>query len=366
MKISLKYDYHVFLGIVFVLVLSGLLFVYSASSVFALEKFNSSYYFLKKQCMGIALGIVGIIAIQLIRPSTLKMASPLLFLGSLLLTACTLIPGLSYRVHGSSRWLAIPGLVLQPSELLKLFFIVYLAYVASKKRYRQSFMHGFLPVIALLIVPSIVLLLQPDFGLMITLFLITFIILFFANFHLQHLLLTLCSLIPIAVLLVIIKPYRLQRIITFLNPWQDPKGAGFQVIQSLIAIGSGGTFGLGIAQSKQKFFYLPMQHTDFIFSIIAEETGFLGVLIIISLYIGLLYYGIKIAHQLRDTFAQLVVLGFVFIINIQAMINIAVAAGLVPTKGIGLPFISSGNSALICHLWMIGIIMNLVKNEMRY
>lgn len=365
MKTSLKHDYRLFLSIVCLLVLAGLLFVYSASSVFALEKFNAAYYFFKKQIAGIAIGILGIIALQLVSSSTLKIASPLLFAFSLIMTALTLVPGFSYRVHGSSRWLLLPGLVLQPSELLKLFFIMYLAYVASKKRYKQSFINGFLPVISLLVIPSIILLLQPDFGLMITLFLITFIMLFFANFHIAHLVLTLCSLIPVAIILVLIKPYRLQRIITFLNPWQDPKGAGFQVIQSLIAIGSGGVFGVGIAQSKQKFFYLPMQHTDFIFSIIAEETGFIGILIIISLYIGLLYYGIKIAHQLRDMFAQLVVLGFVFIINIQAMINIAVTAGLIPTKGIGLPFISSGNSALICHLWMIGIIMNLVKEEMR-
>ncbi len=364
--VSLKHDYRLFMGIICVLVLIGLIFVYSASSVFALEKFDSPYYFLKKQLFGVALGILGIIVLQSITARTVKLASPLLFLCSLIALALTLVPLFSYRVHGSSRWLNLPGLSMQPSELLKIFFVMYLAYVLSKKRYRQSFMYGFLPVIALLLLPSIVLLLQPDFGLMITLFLTTLIMLFLANFHLHHIMITLCSLIPMAIFLIIIKPYRLQRVMTFLNPWHDPKGTGFQVIQSLIAIGSGGAFGLGVAQSKQKFFYLPMQHTDFIFSIIAEETGFVGVFIIISLYIGLLYYGIKIAHQLTDSFAQLTILGFVLIINLQAMINIAVTAGLVPTKGIGLPFISYGNSALICNLWMIGIIMNLVREEMRY
>ncbi len=363
-SVSLKHDYRIFLAIVCVLILIGLLFVYSASSVFALEKFDSSYFFLKKQCVGVLLGLVGLILIQCVPASGLKQASPFLFLMSLIATASTLIPALAQRVHGSSRWLALPGLSMQPSELLKLFFVMYLAYVLSKKRHRHSFLYGFIPVIALLLIPSIILLLQPDFGLMITLFLTTFMMLFLAHFNAQHILIAVGSLIPFATLLILSKPYRLQRVMTFLNPWNDPKGTGFQVIQSLIAIGSGGACGLGIAQSKQKFFYLPMQHTDFIFSIIAEETGLWGVCIMVSLYIGLLYYGIKIAQQLADTCSQLMVLGFVFIINLQAMINIAVTAGLIPTKGIGLPFISYGNSALICHIWMIGIIMKLVKEEM--
>ncbi len=365
MNRSLKDTYRIFIGIVAILLLIGLIFVYSASSVFALEKFDSPYYFLKKQLVGIAIGMIGVIAFQCINIRTLKLASPLLFLLSLIATALTLVPQFSVRLHGASRWLSVPGLHMQPSELLKIFFIMYLAYVLSKKRNRHSFLYGFLPIIALLLVPSIILLLQPDFGLMITLFLTTLSMLFLANFPLQHLLIALGSLIPLAMILIIFKPYRLQRVLTFLNPWHDPKGTGFQVIQSLIAIGSGGIWGLGIAQSKQKFFYLPMQHTDFIFSIIAEETGFIGCCIIIGLYSALLYYGMKIAHAMKDAFAHFTVLGFILIINLQAMINIAVAAGLVPTKGIGLPFISYGNSALICNIWMIGIIMNVVREEMK-
>jgi cell division protein FtsW len=365
MNISLRRDYRIFLSIIFVLIIIGCIFVYSSSSVFALEKFGSEYYFLKKQLIGIAIGLVSIIAIQSISMHTIQQASPLLFFVSLIATALTLIPSFSRTLHGSHRWLTLPGITMQPSEMLKIFFVLYLAYVLSAKRNKHSFLYGFLPVIMLAIPPSIILLLQPDFGLTVTLFLTTLIMLFLANFQLQHLMIAIGSLLPLAIILIILKPYRLQRIMTFLNPWQDPKGTGFQVIQSLIAIGSGGIFGLGIAQSKQKFFYLPMQHTDFIFSIIAEETGFFGVCIIIFLFASLLYIGIKIAFELSHTFSQLVVLGFVFLVNLQAMINIAVAASLVPTKGIGLPFISSGNSALICNLWMVGICINLIKHEMQ-
>ena len=169
--------------------------------------------------------------------------------------------------------------------------------------------------------------------------------------------------IPFLFGLIILRPYRLKRILAFLNPWQDPQGAGFQIIQSLIAIGSGGLCGVGIGHSKQKFFYLPMQHTDFIFAIIAEETGFIGCSIIIILYLLLLYIGFKIAWQLANRFCSFTVLGFSLLIHLQTMINLFVVLGLVPTKGIGLPFISAGNSALIVHLSMLGIILGMIKHQ---
>jgi cell division protein FtsW len=171
---------------------------------------------------------------------------------------------------------------------------------------------------------------------------------------------TLAAVASAGALLIAIRPYRMKRFLTFLNPWEDPQGAGFQIIQSLIAIGSGHWGGTGIAHSKQKFFYLPMQHTDFIFSIIAEESGFIGCFFLISLYMLLLYFGIRIAMQLPTVFAQLTVIGYTTLISLQTIINMAVATGLVPTKGIGLPFISYGNTALVCNLLMVSIITNIV------
>jgi cell division protein FtsW len=182
--------------------------------------------------------------------------------------------------------------------------------------------------------------------------------------QLRYILITLGLAIPVGFFLIIMQPYRLKRILTFLHPWNDPQGSGFQIIQSLIAIGSGSWTGAGISASKQKFFYLPMQHTDFIFSIIAEETGFIGSCIILLLFTTLLYLGIKIANQLTDTFSYIVVLGFVLLTSLQAFIAIAVATGVAPTKGIGLPFVSYGNTALSCNIAMIGLISNIVHHEL--
>ncbi len=362
-KKTLTTDLNLFLIVVATLIVTGLLFVYSASSVYALETFNTSSYFVRKQMIGLVLGLFGLCAMQLISPATLKRLSPYLFFGSLILTALTLLPSFSHRIHGSSRWLHFPGITFQPSELLKITLILYLAYRITKQQQKLSFIRGYLPIIAILIIPSLILLKQPDFGLTVTLFATVLIMLGIAQFDLKHIMMTLFSLVPIVTALVMLYPYRLQRVLTFLNPWNDPQGTGFQIIQSLIAVGSGGLSGAGISNSKQKFFYLPMQHTDFIFSIIAEETGFLGGLFLITLYLLFLYFGIKIARQINDDFSQLVVIGFVLLINLQALINLAVATGLLPTKGIGLPLISYGNTSLVSYLLMIGIIISIVREQ---
>ncbi|TET35297.1 putative lipid II flippase FtsW [Candidatus Dependentiae bacterium] len=362
---ALRTDLRIFLSIVITLTLIGLVFVYSASSVFAMETFGSSFYFVKKHLIGIAIGLAGIITLQFFSRETIKLIAPLLFLGALILTACTLVPAFAYRVHGSSRWIRFFHFTFQPSELLKMGLILFLAAYLPHKKRRSSFVYGYLPILCIILIPSLILLRQPDFGLTITLFFTTLLLLFVSQFEIKHILLTLLSFIPIGTLLILMRPYRLKRVLTFFNPWHDPQGSGFQVIQSLIAIGSGGFWGVGIAQSKQKFFYLPMQHTDFIFAIIAEEAGFIGAFILISLYLALLYSAIKIAQQLRDQFSQLVVIGFTTLVNLQAVINICVASGLLPTKGIALPFVSYGNTALVCNLWMVGGIMLLVRAEIK-
>lgn len=285
-----------------------------------------------------------------------------LFFASLGLTALTLVPGLSQHINGSSRWINFYGFAFQPSELLKIALILYIAHFITKNHKRtSSFINGYLPPLIIVGITSLILLKQPDFGLTVTLIITVFALFFITQFYTLYLALTMAALIPAGIALIMFKAYRLKRILTFLNPWDDPQGAGFQIIQSLIAIGSGHIMGLGIAQSKQKFFYLPMQHTDFIFSIIAEETGFIGCLTIITLYMILLYTGLKLAWQLTDPFCTLSSIGFVLLINLQALINLAVTTGLVPTKGIGLPLISYGNTALVCNLAMIGLMVRMVK-----
>lgn len=360
-------DLKLFLGIVAALILVGFAFIYSSSSVYALERYGSELYFAKKQFFGFLMGQVGLFVLFLIPIKALEKLSPLLLLGSLGLTALTKVPSLAVHIHGSSRWLKLPGIpAFQPSEFLKFALIIYVAHFLVKRDPRRAtFLGSYLPLLMTLGITSGVLLMQPDFGLTVTLCATVFILLFVAHYPMVYLLSTLSLLIPAAITLVYLKPYRFQRIMTFLNPWADPKGSGFQIIQSLIAVGSGGFWGVGISHSRQKFFYLPMQHTDFIFSIIAEETGFLGALCLIGLYSAFIYFGIRMAMGLRNEFALFTTLGFVIITGMQAAINLAVTTGLVPTKGVALPFISFGSTGLICNIAMLGIIMRAVITEKR-
>ncbi len=357
-------DLRIFLGCTAALIIIGLIFIYSSSSVYALERFGSAHYFVKKQLLGLALGLVCLVVARLVPLTLIHNTAPLIFIGSLILTALTMIPSMVLHIHGSSRWLNIMGFAFQPSELLKVGLLLYLAYfLAKKSKQTSSLLHSYLPFLCIVGISGALLLKQPDFGMTVTIMLTAFMLLFIAHFKGKHLLVTLAALIPVAIALVLYKPYRLQRILTFLDPWADPQGAGFQIIQSLIAIGSGGFLGVGIAHSKQKFFYLPMQHTDFIFSIIAEETGLVGSCLLIGLFIAFAYYGMRIALSLHDVFAQFTVLGFIIMTSIQSFINLAVATGMVPTKGIGLPFVSYGSTSLVCNIAMIGVIMNMVYND---
>lgn len=363
-KLSLYADLNVFLTIITTLILIGCLFVYSSSSVYALETFGSSLFFVKRQLAGLGVGLITLFIGRILPINIIKNTAPFLFLSSLFLVILTLLPTFSRTIHGSSRWLSFAGFSFQPSELLKITLIFYVAYFLDKKASKDSIsLKHFIPFCFFISTMCIALLKQPDFGMTITLLLTTIILFFCAHAHIKHIIVTLFGLIISAIFLILFRPYRLQRVLTFLNPWQDPRGAGFQIIQSLIAIGSGNWLGTGIAHSRQKFFYLPMQHTDFIFSIIAEETGFIGCLFLITLFILLLYFGIRIAHQLTDTFSTLVTLGFMILIHLQTVMNMAVATGLAPTKGVGMPFISYGNSSLVCYLFMIGVIINIVNKS---
>lgn len=358
---KLHSDLNLFLSIILSLLIIGLLFIYSSSSIFALAKYGSANYFVKKQLIGVALGLIGILIGRILPLNSIKKLSPYFFGSSLLLTALTLFPHFSDKIHGSRRWLNICGFSFQPSELLKISLIIYLSYFLTKNDTKlRSFKYGYLPFLLIVGVVAGILLKQPDFGMTVTLLTTSFILFFSMHFRAKQLIITLLTLLPTVSALIYLRPYRWHRILTFLNPWKDPQGAGFQIIQSLIAIGSGSLVGIGISHSKQKYFYLPMQHTDFIFSIIAEETGFLGSFALITIYFLFLYFGMRISWQLKDPFASLLTFGFVVLISLQTIINLAVATGLVPTKGIGLPFVSYGLSTLLCSMCMVGIIINCV------
>lgn len=354
--------------VVCILLIIGLLFVYSSSFLFALEKQGSTLFYVKHQIVGLCMGLIIAFYIQCIPVWLIRLSAPFAFIITTGLTALTLLPGRASIIHGSARWLSLGYFSFQPSELLKVAFVLYGAYLLARPTYafeRSSMFKMGLPLALTMIIVMTLLLLQPDFGLAVTLLITLFALIFVALGTVRHLLIAALVAIPGIIILIVARPYRVRRILTFLNPWDDPQGAGFQIIQSLIAIGSGKWFGVGISQSKQKFFYLPMQHTDFIFSIIAEETGFIGACSIIALYLLFAYFGFQIARALRDHFASYTVFGFIFLITVQACINLAVTTGLAPTKGTGLPLISYGKSSLISTLIMIALIVRFARNEIR-
>lgn len=358
-KQKIKHDATIFLSIVITLVILGIIFVYSSSSFYALEKFGSPLYYVQRQSMGIALGILFFFIAYKTPLSTINHASLFLFASTLLLTALPLISQLTQRVHGSSRWLNLFGFIFQPSEILKITTIIYVASFLSRKQdQRESFKRGYLPLLFICLFISTILLKQPDFGCTATILATVLIMLFIAKMNLRYLTILTGIALPLASIVVYFQPYRWKRILIYLDPWKDPQGSGFQIIQSMIAIGSGGLWGNGIAQSKQKFFYLPMQHTDFIFAIIAEEVGFIGTSFLITLFVLFLYFGFKISWNLKSLFAIYLVQGLTILVTIQALINIFVATGLAPTKGIGLPYISYGNTALACNMMIAGLILN--------
>jgi cell division protein FtsW len=359
---NMQRDIRILVSITVILSIIGCIFIYSSSSVYACEKCGTAHYYVVRQLIGFIIGFVGILLVQCIPTHVIQKSSSVAMLLSLMLTGMTYIPFFARKIHGASRWISIGGIAFQPSELLKMALIMYLAYILSKKDWSQaSLFHDYIPMLIIVSIPLAAILAQPDFGLTVTLSITIVLMFFLASFKVWHLLVSLLLLIPAGATLILLKPYRLKRILVFLNPWQDPLGSGFQIIQSLIAVGSGSFWGLGIGNSRQKFFYLPMQHTDFIFSVIAEETGFIGTSLVLLLYILLLYYGLRLARNIPNKYAALVIAGFTMVTSLQALINIAVTIGLVPTKGIGLPFVSYGNTALVCNLLMIGIIINLVR-----
>ncbi len=355
------------ISIVISLVIIGLVFIYSSSSFYATQLYGDGAFFVKKQLVGVALSVIIIYILAMLPLDTIRKAAPLAFILSLGITYATLIPGIGSTINGSRRWLLIGGFSLQPSELLKASFIIYLASYLERKQITPVKSHKILaPILLLLAICCFALLKQPDFGQAVTLSFTALALFFVAGGNIQYLLMLAAIGIIGGIALIVAKPYRFRRVLIFINPWKDPRGAGFQIIQSLIAIGSGGWWGSGIAQSKQKFFYLPMQHTDFIFSVIAEETGFWGVFFLICLFIALLFTGTRLARSMTTTFGTITCLGFTFLVTFQTIINIFVSSGLAPTKGIGLPFISYGGSSLLGLAILLGVVVNASLEEYAY
>jgi len=337
--------------------------IYSASYVWAEYKFNDPYKFLKTQGIFLLIGYIIMIIISNIDYRKYYSKSNLIFGVCFLLLILVLIPGIGTIRNGSRSWFGIGGFGIQPSEFTKLGLIIFTSkYLTKNNRDLKSIKKGVLPILIVLFSVFALIMLQPDFGTGVVIVVSIIVLLFISGVKMGFFVkIGILGLIGI-VGLIIIAPYRMARIVSFLNPWSDPLGSGFQIIQSLYAIGPGGLLGLGLGNSIQKHFYLPEPQTDFIFSIISEEFGFMGVVIVASLFITIIYQGIKISMKCEDSFGKYLSFGIIFSLAFQTLLNLMVVVGLIPVTGVTLPFLSYGGSSLLITLVSMGIVLNISRS----
>ncbi|PIW44021.1 MAG: putative lipid II flippase FtsW [Zetaproteobacteria bacterium CG12_big_fil_rev_8_21_14_0_65_54_13] len=353
----------VLLGCVLALLSFSVLMVYSTSVSVAEVRYHDPLRIISHWLFYIPVGLCIMWGLSRIDVNWWRAVSlPVLGLGLALMVA-VLIPGLGREINGAQRWFSMFGLTLQPVELLKPAVIVYMAYyMGSFPERLQQFSSGLAPMLVVLAISLGLLLLQPDFGSAVLLSAACFCMWFVGGVPIRHLALMIATFIPLGAMAVIFEPYRMQRMVTFLDPWQDQYGSGYQLIQSEIAFGSGGLFGAGIGQGVQKLFYLPEVFTDFISASIGEELGMVGMLLMLTVFAVLLSRGIWMAIIQEDMFARLIVLGCMMSIGVALLINLGAAMGMLPTKGMPLPFVSYGGSALIGECMLIGLVLSVQRH----
>lgn len=344
--------------------LFGALMIYSSSYVWAEYKFNDPFKYLKSQGIFLIIGYITMYIVSKYSYHNYKKLSNIIFGICFAMLALVLIPGVGTVRNGSRSWFGLGGFGIQPSEFTKLGLIIFTSkYLSNNERSLKDIKKGVFPILGILILVFGLIMLEPDFGTGVVIVMTIIVLLFVSGVKMNFFIkIGILGLIGIVVL-IIIAPYRLQRILSFLNPWSDPLGSGFQIIQSLYAIGPGGLLGLGLGNSIQKHFYLPEPQTDFIFSIISEEFGFMGVLIVSTLFILIITSGFKIAMKCEDRFGKYLAFGITFGLAFQTLLNLMVVTGLIPVTGVTLPFLSYGGSSLLISLISMGILLNIAKEK---
>lgn len=350
---------HVLLGVTLALLVLGVVMVFSASAVYADEFYGHPATFLFRQLVWVGLGLSGLFLMMQLDYRSLARPAPIftaLFVVLALLVAVLFLDP-SRSAH---RWIRWGSLSMQPSELAKLVLILFLGYFLLRRRTAVNDVVGtLLPAMGITVVLVGLVLLEPDLGTAAVLSLIAASLFFIAGMHLRYLLYLLLAAAPGVYLLIVRVPYRLARVRAFLDPGSDPQGSGFQTIQSLLAVGSGGVTGVGLMDGKQKLFYLPEAHTDFIFAVVGEELGLIGTAAAVILFGVLCWRGLRLALRAPDSLARLLAAGVTVMIIGQVLINLSVVLGLLPTKGIPLPFISAGGSSLLVMMLGVGLLLNI-------
>lgn len=354
-------DYFLFISVIIISIF-GIIMIYSASSIWAEFKYQDAFKYIKQQGLFFLVGILVMLFSSKISLDFLKKKANLILIGCFLLLVLVLIPGIGSIRNGSRSWFGIGGFGIQPSEFAKLGLIIFTAkYLARNQKNMSDVKKGALPIFLVIGVFFFLIMLEPDFGtamvIALTLIALIFVSGLKISFFVKLGVLGLAGIVG----LIVAAPYRMARIVSFLNPWSDPLGSGYQIIQSLYAIGPGGLLGQGFLNSRQKHFYLPEPQTDFIFSIISEEFGFLGVVIVCGFFFFIFYRMLRIALRSSDLFQKYLAFGLAFGIFIQAALNLAVVVGLIPVTGVTLPFFSYGGSSLLISMLSVGLVLNVSR-----
>ena len=358
-----RYDFFLLIAVI-ILITFGIIMIFSASSIWANYKFNDSFYYVKRQ---IVFAVIGIFLMKFISRIDYKLyykKSNIILLISFVLLILVLIPGIGNIRNGSRSWFGIGSFGIQPSEAAKLAMIIFTSkYLSKNTKFVNSLKEGVFPILLILIIMFGLIMLQPDLGTGVILVVSIIALLFISGVNMKFFIISgIIGLIGV-IALILIAPYRMNRITSFINPWQDPLGTGFQIIQSLYAIGPGGLLGNGFLNSIQKHFYLPEPQTDFIFSIVCEEFGIIGTIFVVGLFSFVIYRGLKISLKSEDKFAKYLSFGLIFQLAFQTLLNLMVVIGMIPVTGVTLPFLSYGGSSLLITLIGIGIVLNISKNS---
>lgn len=341
----------------------GVLMVYSASYYSAQQQTGDAFFYMKKQLAGLVLGGIAMAVMALFPYRKLKKLKWPALIVSLVLLAAVFVPGLGVENYGATRWIGIGPITIQPSEISKYGFVLFASAYASEKPERMQRFVGMLPILGAGGAVCVLIILEPNMSVTMCTGMIMLAMLFLSGVKMRHLLVILFPIAAAVPVLIIMEPYRLQRLYAFLDPWSSPQGEGYQLIQSLYALGNGGWFGTGLFRSVQKYRYLPFAESDFILSVIGEEFGFVGIVLLFCAFGLLIYFGIRAAAKSRDMFGFLMASGITAAIAVQTVINALVVSGSIPPTGLPLPLISAGNTSLVFTMAALGVLFNISKSE---
>ncbi len=351
----------VFLSVLAVVITIGLIMVWSSSYILAKENFGSPYYYILRQLAYLFLGVFAAFVISKTKYTFWLKYGFIINVIASIIVALTIVKGIGNSAKGASRWLSLGGFSLQPGEIVK--FTIILSSLSffenwNKMDNKEKLKHG-----GSILLPLALLIKQPDFGTFFICFVVISFVCFMSSFPRKYFYYSLVSGGLVGIVILFSQAYRVKRLLTYLDPWKNPQGSGFQIIQSYMAFANGSAFGQGLGNSNEKLFYLPEAHNDFIFSVIGEELGFIGVFFVIALFLAFIYFGFKLSLKVKDRVGLILASSIIFVLGLQALLNMGVVLGLLPTKGLNLPFVSYGGSSLLCNFVGIGILLSVLQGH---